>query len=67
MIFVYLFLVGFPGLIIILKIKHKEYDEPMLFIVLIAWIIIITVIWYYFELFSMDSPKIYDPDFIWKN
>ena len=55
-------------MILILKIKIKEFDDPILFISIIVWLIAITIFWYHMDWFTFnhDGP-LFDPDFIWKN
>ena len=52
----------------ILKIKNKEFEYPMLFVIFIIWIIACTGLSFYMDWFSLESVRgIFDPDFIWKN
>ena len=68
MTILYSWLVGLPLVMIIFKIKAKEYDDPMLFVILIGWIIGCSVLWFYMGWFDLESGKgFFDPNFIWKN
>ena len=52
----------------ILKIKNKEFEDPMLFVIFIIWIIACTGLWFYMDWFSLKSVRgVFDPNFIWKN
>jgi len=51
-----------------LKIKNKEFEDPMLFVFLISWIVGVTLLWFYMDWFDPDlSPSNYIPQTIWKN
>ena len=68
MTILYSWLVGLPLVMMFFKIKAKEYDDPMLFVILIGWIIGCSVLWFYMGWFDLESGKeFFDPDFIWKN
>ena len=68
MTILYLFITGLPLTMLILKIKNKEFEDPILFVIFIIWIIACTGLWFYMDWFSLESVKgIFDPDFIWKN
>ena len=65
MIWVYFGLNFIPVTILILKIKNKEFEDPILFILIILWLIGISIFWYYMEWFVLEGWN-YDPQ-IWKN
>tara|TARA_B100000941_G_C28188268_1_gene390561 strand:+ start:140 stop:337 length:198 start_codon:yes stop_codon:yes gene_type:complete len=65
MVFVYLFLVGLPSIILLLKIKNKEFDEPWLFISIIIWIILLSIFWYYMDWYTIEGWTL--EKIIWKN
>jgi len=68
MIILYLCFIGFPLVILILKIKAKEYDDPKLFIWIIIWVGACSVFWYYMDWYTWDVGEgLFDPNFIWKN
>ena len=67
MIILYFCFIGFPLLMVILKIKNKEYDEPQLFIWVAVWIILCTIGFYYMDWLNFDyEPGLLDPDWIRK-
>tara|TARA_B110000971_G_C19913236_1_gene455557 strand:+ start:612 stop:815 length:204 start_codon:yes stop_codon:yes gene_type:complete len=67
MTILYLWVVGFPLLGTILKIKKKEFDDPKFFAFIIVWIAACTGLWFYMGWFSLESsPGSYDPDWIRK-
>lgn len=67
MIILYFCLVGFPLLMVILKIKNKEYDEAQIFIWVAVWIILCTIGFYYMDWLNFDYvPGLQDPDWIRK-
>ena len=67
MIFIYISLVGFPLYIMIMKIKHKEYDEPQMFVWGVIWIVGISILWEYLDWWTFSGGKgLYDPDWIRK-
>ncbi len=64
----YWFFVGLPTVMLFLKIKNKEFDDPMFLIILISTIVGLTVLWFYMDWFDPDlSPSNYIPQIIWKN
>ena len=64
----YWFFVGLPTIMLFLKIKNKEFDDPMFLIILISTIVGLTVLWFYMGWFDPDfSPSNYVPQTIWKN
>jgi hypothetical protein len=67
MIILYFCFIGFPLVMLILKIKNREYDDLKLFIWILIWIIGCTIFWYYMDWFTFDSaPVLFDPDYIRK-
>ena len=68
MVWLYLGINFMPAMILILKIKNKEFDDPKLFISIIVWLVAITIFWYHMDWFTFDHDgPLFDPDFIWKN
>ena len=65
MVFVYLFLVGLPSIVLFLKIKNKEFDEPGLFISIIIWIILLSIFWHYMDWYTIEGWTL--EKIIWKN
>jgi len=65
MIFVYIGLNFVPIAILILKIKNKEFDEPLLFISIIIWLLVISIFWYHMDWYTLEGWS-YEPQ-IWKN
>tara|TARA_Y100000389_G_C17228920_1_gene397124 strand:+ start:216 stop:422 length:207 start_codon:yes stop_codon:yes gene_type:complete len=64
----YWFFIGMPAVGLFLKIKNKEFEDPMLFVFLISWIVGVTLLWFYMDWFDPDfSPSNYIPQTIWKN
>ena len=65
MIFVYIGLNLIPIIILFLKIKNKEFDEPLLFLSIIIWFLSISILWYYMDWYTFEGWD-YEPQ-IWKN
>lgn len=67
MIWLYLCFNFIPAMILILKIKNKEYDDPKLFVCIVLWLVAISVFWYYMEWYTFEStPGVFDPDYLRK-
>ena len=67
MIFLYFCFVGLPSYILIMKIKHKEYDEPQTFVWGVIWIVGITILWEYLDWWTFDGGRgDYEPNWIRK-
>ena len=67
MIWLYLCFNFIPAMILILKIKNKEYDDPKLFIYIVLWLIAVSVFWYYMDWYTFDAPRgVFDPDYLRK-
>ena len=51
----------------IIKIKHRRYDEPQMFVWGIIWIVGLTILWEYLDWWTFSGGKgLYDPDWIRK-
>ena len=67
MIWLYLCFNFIPMMILILKIKNKEYDGPKLFVYISLWLIAVSVLWYYMGWYTFDTPRgVFDPDYLRK-
>ena len=54
-------------MILILKIKNKEYDDPKFFVYISLWLIAVSVFWYYMGWYTFDAPRgVFDPDYFRK-
>ena len=67
MIWLYLSFNFIPMMILILKIKNKEYDDPKFFVYISLWLIAVSVFWYYMGWYTIDAPRgVFDPDYFRK-